>query len=450
MSLARRWLDPIRSRWFFGRPFRQRRLSSRDGITVYLRFDDAYSYLLVQLLPELEELLNPQLKPLKVVLCSQASSPPNGLSAQAWQQYMLDDAHALAVQHRFIFDNNNNSNNNNTNNHHHIPSIELIQQAQDILKLSPLRGLDYLHLLQDVFHMLWQNQQGKLNTLHYMATRRQSLSATSDQTSIDGQDSGSVAIRFIDEPIQSAFLLFGGRQYRAIDDFLRLTRRLKHQKLLNSEPIFLINHIEWGEHLVNDPELLSDIQALHTTLEIYLALEDPVSWLILSYIKRELVDYYSLDLRVHPLPYQGRDDFDWGLIARLARRTEVDISPFCRPTQTGVLNLAGILCNMDSDERGEALLTMLHGIWRKGRDADFAPHLQKMMPITAMTPNQNAMPDLQQAQVWLDENQAACDAYQQPDLPLMVLKIGQQEHVFNSLYRVWRIESLLAESLEAV
>lgn len=439
MSLARRWLDPIRSRWFFGRPFRQRRLSSRDGITVYLRFDDAYSYLLVQLLPELEELLNPQLKPLKIVLCGQASSPPNGLSAQAWQQYMLDDARALAAQHRFIFDHKNNQ----------VPTIALIQQAQDILKLSPLRDLDYLHLLQDVFHMLWQNQQGKLNTLHYMATRRQSPSATIDQTSIDRQDSGSVAIRFVDEPIQSAFLLFGGRHYRAIDDFLRLTRRLKKQHLLNGEPIFLINHIDWGEHLVNEPELLSDIQALHASLDIYLALEDPVSWLILAYIKRELVDYYNLSLRVHPLPYQGRDDFDWGLIARLARRTEVDIAPFCRPTETGVLNIASILCRIDVDARSDALLVILQQIWRKGRDADFAAHLQKMMLITEITHGQNTMPDVQQAQAWLDENQAICNAYQQPDLPLMVLKIGQQEHVFNSLYRVWRIESLLAESLEA-
>lgn len=439
MSLARRWLDPIRSRWFFGRPFRQRRLSSRDGITVYLRFDDAYSYLLVQLLPELEELLNPQLKPLKIVLCRQASSPPNGLSAQAWQQYMLDDARALAVQHRFVFDHKNNQ----------VPPIALIQQAQDILKLSPLRGLDYLHLLQDVFHMLWQNQQGKLNTLHYMATRRQSPSATIDHTSIDRQDSGSVAIRFVDEPIQSAFLLFGGRHYRAIDDFLRLTRRLKKQHLLNGEPIFLINHIDWGEHLVNEPELLSDIQALHASLDIYLALEDPVSWLILAYIKRELVDYYNLSLRVHPLPYQGRADFDWGLIARLARRTEVDIAPFCRPTETGVLNIASILCRIDVDARSDALLVILQKIWRKGRDADFPAHLQKMMLSTEITHDQNTMPDVQQAQAWLDENQAICNAYQQPDLPLMVLKIGQQEHVFNSLYRVWRIESLLAESLEA-
>ena len=440
MSLARRWLDPIRSRWFFGRPFRQRQLSTRDGITVYLRFDDAYSYLLVQLLPQLEALLIPALKPLKIIICSQASSPPNGLSQQAWQYYVLQDATILARQHRFIFDHKNNQ----------LPHAELMQQAQTILKLSPLNGLDYLNLLQDLFHMLWQNQQGKLKTLHYMATQRQSLLKVTSQTASNHLNNSHISVQFVDEPIQSAFLLFGGRRYQAIDDFLRLTRRLKKQQLLNAEPIFLINHIDWGEHLVNEPELLSDIQALHASLDIYLVLEDPISWLMLAYIKRELVDYYNLDLCVHPLPYQGRDDFDWGTMARLARRTDVDIAPFCRPTASGVLNIASILACVDRDERSEALLSILHDIWRKGRDADFAPHLQKMMPITAAIQDQNLIPDLEQAQVWLKANQAACDAYQQPDLPLMVLKIGRQEHVFNSLYRVWRIESLLADSLEVV
>lgn len=444
MSLLRRWLDPIRSSWFFNRPFRQRRLSSRDGMSVYLRFDDAYSYLLVQLLPELVELLKPQLKPLNIVLCSQASPPPNGLTEQAWQHYMLDDARALAAQHRFIFDPKNKQ----------IPSAALIQQAKEILKLSPLRGLDYLHLLQDVFHMLWQHQQGKLNTLHYMATQRHKVASVRTQNTINENQSDAVVRRFIDEPIHTAFLLFGGRHYRAIDDFLRLTRRLKKQHLLNGEPIFLINHIDWGEHLVNEPELLSDIQALHASLDIYLALEDPISWLMLAYIKRELVDYYNLSLCVHPLPYQGRDDFDWGLMARLARRTEVDIAPFCRPTETGVLNIASILCRIDVDARSDALLVILQKIWCKGRDADFAPHLQKMMPTMIstpqITPQQNGVSDLQQAQLWLENNQVACSAYQQPDLPVMVLKIGEQQHVFNSVYRVWRIESLLADSLEVV
>ncbi|RYY80912.1 MAG: hypothetical protein EOO69_00405 [Moraxellaceae bacterium] len=437
MSLARRWLDPIRSRWFFNRPYRQRHLSSRNGITVYLRFDDAYSYLLVQLLPQLEELLVDRLKPLKIVMCTQTSPPPNGMSTQAWQQYMLDDAAALAMQHRFVFDVNDTVRAS-------LPNPALMQQASDILKTSPLQDSDYLHLLQDIFHMLWQNQQGKLNTLHHMATRRPVLTSVA-HTAVPQ----SLSIRFADEAIASGFLLFGGRHYRAIDDFLRLTRRLKQQKLLNNEPIFLINHIEWGEHLVNDPESLNDVQALHARLDIYLALEDPISWLILAYIKRELVDYYNISLNVHPLPYQGRDEFDWGLIARLSRRTETSIAPFCRPTQAATLNLARLLYAVDEEQRAEILLDLLKCIWCKGLDASFAPHVQR---LTAMVQESAVAPltavDPAQALAWLDANQAICDAYQQPDLPVMVLQIGEQKQVFNSLYRVWRIESLLVEALE--
>ena len=73
-----------------------------------------------------------------------------------------------------------------------------------------------------------------------------------------------------------------------------------------------------------------------------------------------------------------------------------------------------------------------------------------MISTPQITPQQNGVSDLQQAQLWLENNQVACSAYQQPDLPVMVLKIGEQQHVFNSVYRVWRIESLLADSLEVV
>lgn len=426
MSLARRWLDPIRSRWFFSRSYRQRHLSARNGITVYLRLDDAYSYLLVQLLPQLDDLLVDKLGPLRINICEQPCPPPAGMSVTQWQQYMLADAAALAEHHRFTFDATA-----------RLPTTPLMQQATAILKASPLRGNDYLHLLQDIFHMLWQHQQGKLNTLYYMASRRQPAPSVSTDPP---------AIQFVDQCISSAYLLFGGRQYRAIDDFLRLTRRLKQQKLLNSEPIFLINHIEWGEHLVNDPESLTEIQALHAQLDIYVALEDPISWLILDYLKRELVDYYNLCLKVHPLPYQGRDAFDWGLIARLSRRTEVAIAPFCRPDALAALNIARLIYAVEEDQRAAALLEVLRGVWTKGLDAGFSVHLQQLAKV-ALTDNQHLI-DADETRSWLQDNQAICQTYHQPDLPIMILKIGENQHVFNSLYRIWRIESLLADALE--
>lgn len=425
MSLARRWFDPVRSRWFFNRPYRQRHLSSREGLTVYLRFDDVYSYLVVQLLAQLEDLLVDQLKPIQIVVSDTSEPPPNQLSEMAWQAYTLADAAVLANQHRFTFDPKNIA-----------PTPALIKQAKEILATSPLTGQDYLHLLQDVFHMLWQNQKGKLNTLHQMASKR-----FAQQSNVAVQH----PLRFESEPVLGAYLIFGGKKYRAIDDFLRLTRRLKQQKLLVGEPIFLINHIEWGEHLINDPESLSEVQALQAELDVYVALEDPTTWLILAYIKKELVDYYNISLKVHPLPYQGRDQFDWGLAVRLSKRTDVKLAPFCRPTLAATQVMAQRLYAIEEDSRAALLLSFLHDCWCKGLDPEYAPHLKKMLkdyPELA-----DKIIDLPETMAWLEENQKFCNELQQPDQPVMILKIADQTHVFNSLYRVWQIENLMAASL---
>lgn len=89
MSLLRRWFDPIRSRWFYQKPIRQTVVSTEQGLSIHLRLDDVYSYLAVQQLPQIEEILADELKPLKVVISSQAAEPPNQMSALEWQTYCL-------------------------------------------------------------------------------------------------------------------------------------------------------------------------------------------------------------------------------------------------------------------------------------------------------------------------------------------------------------------------
>jgi hypothetical protein len=425
MSLLRRWFDPIRSRWFFNRPYRQRHLSSEEGLVVYLRFDDAYSYLIIQLLAQLQDLLVEPLKPIQIIIGSQTGELPNQLSELDWQYYSIQDAAILAKQHGFTFDT-----------HVIPPTEELIQQAIDVLQCSLLTGNDYLHLLQDVFHMLWQNQRGKLKTLHQMASAR----ALRQNTSVQ------YPIRFTDEEVVGAFIQFGGKKYRAIDDFLRFTRRLKRQKLLTGEPIFLINHIEWGEHLVNDPEVLADIQALQAELDLYVVLEDPITWLILAYIKRELADYYNITLRVHALPYQGNDQFDWGMVSRLSKRTDVNIAPFCRPTVNAVNTMAWALFNVDIEDRAELLLQLLQACWCEGLDPEYKPHLSQMLQDYPEILDQPV--NIEATEALLQENLQQSVDYRQPDTPVFILHIGEQKYVFNSLYRVWQIESLLAGALD--
>ncbi len=420
MSLLRRWFDPIRSSWFYKKPVRQEVLSTEQGLSIYLRLDDVYSYLAVQQLPQLEEILSDNLRPLKVIISNTSAEPPNGMSIEEWRNYSLEDARILANQHRFSYDNEKPEQ----------PTPEALQQAETILRNTPLTGQNFLYLLEDVFHMLWQQQYGKLRTLYVMASKHQKPQEFTERI-------------FDQTPVLESYFEFGGRRYHAVDDLLRLTRRLKQQKLLVDNPIFLINHIEWREHLMSDAEELAEIQAMHPELDLYIALEDPISWLLLAYIKEELANYYNIQLNVYPLSYHGRDAFDWSLATRLSKRTEVKFTPFCRPTAETTLNMARLYYSVPEEQRIDAMYDILHAAWTKGRDLSFKAHLQQIQQDLGI----EQLTDLDVAAL-LKTNDQLCAEKHQPDFPVLELRIEGKRYVFNSLYRVWMIESIFSNVLE--
>ncbi|WOE30869.1 MULTISPECIES: hypothetical protein [unclassified Acinetobacter] len=419
MSLLRRWFDPIRSSWFYEKPIRQTVLSIEQGLSIHLRLDDVYSYLAVQQLPQLNEILADVLKPIKIIISSQAAEPPNHMSAQAWQNYCLNDAKILSKQHRFRFHDTPEQ-----------PTAEALQQAEIILRNTPLRGQDFLYLLEDIFHMLWQQQYGKLRTLYAMASRHHQVQHFPERI-------------FNDQAILVSYFSIGGRQYHAVDDLLRLTRRLKQQHLFTGNPIFLINHIEWREHLINDAEELNEIQALDPELDIYIALEDPISWLLLAYIREELASYYNIQLKVYPLSYQGRDLFDWNLATRLSRRTKVAFTPFCRPTEAASIQMAKLFYSVPEQQQIDAIYTLLEAVWTKGKDLSYPPHYHALM--TELGIEQLQPVDVIQ-QLMINDQHLAME--EQPNVPVLELRIDGQKYIFNSLYRVWMIESIFSNVLE--
>ncbi|WP_168541876.1 hypothetical protein [Acinetobacter sp. A2] len=419
MSLLRRWFDPIRSSWFYQKPSRQAVLPTEHGLSVHLRLDDVYSYLAVQQLPQLEDILAEELKPLKVVISSQSGDAPNQMSAAEWQNYCINDAQILAKQHRFSFHDTPEP-----------PTAEALMQAEAILRHTPLRGQDFLYLLEDVFHMLWQKQSGKLRTLYAMASRHHQVQDFSERV-------------FDDAPVLASYFEFGGRKYHAVDDLLRLTRRLKQQKLLTDNPIFLINHIEWREHLISDAEELNEIQALDPELDLYIALEDPISWLLLAYIKEELAAYYNIHLNVYPLSYHGRDWFDWSLATRLSKRTDVAFTPFCRPTEQATYQMAQLYYSAPEEQRVDAMYRILQAVWTRGQDLSFKAHFERMQRELEL--DQLTTADVTEL---LKENDMLCEMKSQPDFPVLELRIDGQSYVFNSLYRVWMIESIFSNVLE--
>ncbi len=419
MSLLRRWFDPIRSSWFYQKPIRQEVLSIDQGLTIHLRLDDVYSYLAVQQLPQLEEILIEELKPLKVIISDKAAEPPNNMSAMEWQNYCLNDAKILSKQHRFSF--------------HEAPeqpTEEALKQAEVILKNTPLRGQDFLYLLEDVFHMLWQKQYGKLRTLYAMASQHHKAKNFEERI-------------FNNDEVLTSYFQFADRKYHAVDDLLRLTRRLKRQNLLTDNPIFLINHIEWREHLISDAEELNEIQGLDPELDLYIALEDPISWLLLAYIKEELANYYNIQLKIYPLSYQGRDQFDWSLATRLSKRTEVAFTPFCRPTETSTINMAKLFYSVPEEQQIDAIYHILKAVWTEGKDLSYASHLNELMHDLDI----KELTDLD-VRSKLQENDIHCEMKSQPNFPVLDLRVDEQSYVFNSLYRVWMIESIFSNVLE--
>ncbi|WP_336034470.1 hypothetical protein [Acinetobacter bereziniae] len=420
MSLLRRWFDPIRSSWFYQKPVRQEVLSTEQGLSIYLRLDDVYSYLAVQQLTQLDDILADDLKPLKVIISNTSAEPPNGMTVEEWRNYCLEDAKILANQHRFSYDDEKPEQ----------PSPEALKQAEIILRNTPLTGQNFLYLLEDVFHMLWQQQYGKLRTLFVMASQHQKPQNFPERI-------------FSHTPILESYFEFGGRKYHAVDDLLRLTRRLKQQKLLTGNPIFLINHIEWCEHLMSDAEELAEIQSMHPELDLYIALEDPISWLLLAYIKEELANYYNIQLNLYPLSYHGRDAFDWSLATRLSKRSEVKFTPFCRPTAESTLNMAQLYYSVPEEQRVDVMYDILQAVWTKGRDLSFKPHLQQIQQDLAI----ENLTEID-VEALLKVNDQQCAEKHQPDFPVLELRIEGKRYVFNSLYRVWMIESIFSNVLE--
>ncbi|EPK3646733.1 hypothetical protein MMK83_003609, partial [Acinetobacter baumannii] len=202
-------------------------------------------------------------------------------------------------------------------------------------------------------------------------------------------------------------------------------------------------HIEWREHLINDAEALNEIQALHPELDVFIALEDPMSWLLLAYIKEELADYYDIQLKVYPLSYRGRDWFDWSLATRVSKRTEVAFTPFCRPTEESTLGMAKLFYSVPENQQLDTIFTILQAVWTKGKDLSFQKHFQQLQQQLGI--EQLTEQDIQSV---LAQNDALCQDKHQPDLPVLELRIDGQSYVFNSLYRVWMIESIFSNVLE--
>ena len=86
---------------------------------------------------------------------------------------------------------------------------------------------------------------------------------------------------------------------------------------------------------------------------------------------------------------------------------------------------------------------ILQAVWTRGEDLSYAPHfkhLQQQLNIVDLTQD-DILAKLQ-------DNDMLCEMKSQPNFPVLELRIDDQSYTFNSLYRVWMIESIFSNVLE--
>ncbi|MNN67692.1 hypothetical protein D3C81_1833380 [compost metagenome] len=105
--------------------------------------------------------------------------------------------------------------------------------------------------------------------------------------------------------------------------------------------------------------------------------------------------------------------------------------------------MAKLFYSVSENQQIDTVFTILQAVWTKGKDLSFKKHfqeLQQQLGIEELT--EQDVPSV------LAQNDAFCRDKHQPDLPVLELRIDGQSYVFNSLYRVWMIESIFSNVLE--
>ena len=105
--------------------------------------------------------------------------------------------------------------------------------------------------------------------------------------------------------------------------------------------------------------------------------------------------------------------------------------------------MATLFYSVPKAQRIETMHDILQAVWTQGKDLSFQSHFnqikQNLNIDTLMTEDIAAK---------LKQNDILCEMKSQPDFPVLELRIDGQSYVFNSLYRVWMIESIFSNVLE--
>ncbi|MEL0028229.1 MAG: DsbA family protein [Perlucidibaca sp.] len=307
-------------------------------VTLWLRTDDPYAYLLLQALPgflaQFPVVLN-----LRVLRGSEPDTTPEPLLLA---HYGLQDARRLARWHGLEFPAGP------------VPDPVLVDHAERLLvALEQAPAEDGHETALAVLRALWCHDVATLAAL------AQVCPALPPADSLPAHFAANRAAQRELGHYASAMLHYAGEWYWGLDRLDHLAERLQ-QLGVGSICQRWSGDID-GHFLINEPEQLAPIRALGASLDFHFSFRSPYSWLALQRV-RALAEHYGLALSLRPvLPMVMR-----GLPVPAKREADRQGIPFgriCDPVGDGV----------------ERCMAVCDHARERGRDLDFAAAAARMI-----------------------------------------------------------------------
>ncbi|REH40413.1 2-hydroxychromene-2-carboxylate isomerase [Paraperlucidibaca baekdonensis] len=325
-------------------------------LTVWLRVDDPYAYLLLQALPTLEADFGVRIG-LRVLGDGGADTTPE---PERLQQFACDDATRLARWHGLDAPPQWQA------------SAQAIAQAQRQLLDLAATETSVMEPARDILRALWQPTDA----------------APSPNAIVPSLDAHAAQLKANNDAQRqlghyaSAMLHYAGEWYWGLDRLDHLTRRLSNLQLGTSSAQWS-THLD-GHFLVGEPERLADLRALDTTLDVYFSYRSPYSYLALARV-RALAEHYGLALRFKPVLPMVMRGLPVPTIKRLyilldsKREADVLELPFgriCDPVGLGVEHCLAVTQTLASPAQAmDFAESACAAIWHEGRDLSQLPEI---------------------------------------------------------------------------
>ncbi|MBQ0715371.1 MAG: DsbA family protein [Paraperlucidibaca sp.] len=379
MSRLQRFLQPRLSAALTSNKLRDLRRSGLEAwrrlgryphqVSVWLRVDDPYAYLLLQALPTLEADFG-----LRISLRMLGSgSPDTTPEPERLTQFSGHDATRLARWHGLDAPTSWQAN---------AKDLALAERLLIALELSDQEA-SVMEQARDVLRALWRKDHPALQQY------QDELAINMSSAKFDADSIASHLKRNADKQRQlghyaSAMLHYAGEWYWGIDRLDYLSRRLTSLNLGTASAQWS-THID-GHFLVSDAERLADLRALDAELDVYFSYRSPYSYLALSRI-RLLAEHYGIVLRLKPVLPMVMRGLPVPTIKRLyilldskreADLLDLDFGRICDPVGAGVEHCLAVTHAVLTQSEKLALdfaESACAAIWHEGRDLSHLPEI---------------------------------------------------------------------------